>query len=98
GKERRLTTRASEAVHHGVAEFIAQEEMGRYRGYWFSPDERYLAYTEVDESDVSVKVRPFIFADRTEMFEQRYPAAGEKNALVTLRVRDLQTGKDVAVK
>ncbi len=100
GKQRRLTKRPK-AVHDtlrfGVAEFIAQEEMGRYRGYWFSADERYLAYAEVDESAVSVKVRPFIFADKTEMFEQRYPAAGEANAKVTLHVRDLKTGADVVV-
>lgn len=97
-KERRLTTGASPTVRFGVAEFIAQEEMGRYHGYWFSPDERYLAYTKVDESSVSVKVRPFLFADRAEMFEQRYPGAGETNAEVTLHVRDLETGEDVAVK
>jgi dipeptidyl-peptidase 4 len=97
GPERRLTTGASDVRRFGVAEFIAMEEMGRHDGYWFSPDEGHLAYTEVDESAVSEKVRPFIHADKTEMYRQRYPAAGEANALVKLHVVSLQSGKSVAV-
>ena len=45
GVERRLTTGGGGLVSHGVAEFIAQEEMGRDTGYWWSPDEKHLAYT-----------------------------------------------------
>ena len=36
-----------------VAEFIAQEEMGRDTGYWWSPDERHIALARVDESPVA---------------------------------------------
>ena len=49
GTERRLTTGGGGLVSHGVAEFIAQEEMGRDTGYWWSPDEKHLAYTRVDD-------------------------------------------------
>lgn len=44
GIQRRLTERPSEKVSHGVAEFVAQEEMGRMRGYWWSPDSLHLAF------------------------------------------------------
>jgi dipeptidyl-peptidase-4 len=48
-------------------------------------------------SPVTVKRRPRIHADRTDLSEQRYPAAGERNAKVGLRVREITTGKDVSV-
>ena len=49
----RLTTNgAKPGVTCGVADFVAQEEMDRYRGFWWSPDGRSIAYTEVDETSV----------------------------------------------
>ena len=92
GKAKKLTKGATAARTFGRAEFIAQEEMGRFEGYWWSDDEKKLAVLEVDESAVGVKIRPLIYADRTELFEQRYPAAGEKNAIVKLHVVDVATG------
>jgi dipeptidyl-peptidase-4 len=38
GKRARLTLGGTERVSHGLAEFVAQEEMDRYSGYWWSPD------------------------------------------------------------
>jgi len=92
-----LTKGAKPGRTFGLAEFVAQEEMGRYEGLWFSPDGKKLAVLEVDESAVAVKVRPRIYADRTEMFEQRYPAAGETNAAVTIHVFDVKTKRGVKV-
>lgn len=92
-----VTTDATQTRKFGLAEFVAQEEMGRYDGHWWSPDEKYLAYTEVDESGVAVKVRPRIYAEGTQLYEQRYPAAGEANASVRLHVREHQTGDCVEV-
>ncbi len=97
GKERRLTRGATDTVTHGLAEFVAQEEMGRHRGYFWSPTESHVAYLKVDTSMVGVKVRPKIYADRTELYEQRYPAAGEANAEVTLHVRSLRTRRTIDV-
>lgn len=91
--ERRLTRGGSKTRTFGLAEFIAEEEMGRHEGHWWSPDESRLLVFEVDESAVAIKVRPQIFADRTELFEQRYPAAGEANARVTAHLFDRATGK-----
>src|SRR5262249_49929900 len=38
GKERRLTTGGGERLTHGLAEFVAEEEMDRHAGAWWSPD------------------------------------------------------------
>lgn len=38
--------------YNGLAEFIAQEEMDRNDGFWWSDDSRFIAFTQVDESNV----------------------------------------------
>ena len=82
-------------MRNGVAEFIAQEEMGRQTGYWWSPDGRFIACTQVDEATVPLVKRPEYHAERVEIVEQRYPAAGEANATVSVRVVDVETGQTV---
>jgi dipeptidyl-peptidase-4 len=97
-KTRQMTKGASATRTFGLAEFIAEEEMDRHIGLWWSPDASKLIVFEVDESNVSVKVRPQIFADRTELFEQRYPAAGEANAIVTPWLVEVASGKKIRLQ
>ncbi|MEO1303508.1 MAG: DPP IV N-terminal domain-containing protein [Pseudomonadota bacterium] len=95
GEESQLTPLAEpdKAIAYGVAEFVAQEEMDRYTGYWWSPDDRYVAYTKVDESTVDIIPRFDIAAEDVTVIDQRYPRAGRPNAVVDLFVRDLSTGE-----
>jgi dipeptidyl-peptidase 4 len=83
---RRITPGATEDVRYGLAEFVAQEEMGRYEGYWWSPDGVWLAFAEIDESGVE----RFGIADpaRPEQPPVRvpYPRAGRNNARVRLGI------------
>jgi dipeptidyl-peptidase-4 len=88
-----ITKGGSPTRTFGLAEFIAEEEMGRHDGLWWSPDSKRVLVMEVDELKVGVKTRAQIFADRTETFEQRYPAAGEANAVVTAWLIEVATGK-----
>ena len=71
-------------VTWGQADFIAAEEMGQSRGYWWSPDGSMIAACRVDTSPVT---RWFI-ADPAHPAqparEHPYPAAGTDNALVEL--------------
>ncbi|MBA4227635.1 MAG: S9 family peptidase [Hyphomonas sp.] len=94
GQETRISPAAQpgKAISYGVAEFVAQEEMSRYTGYWWSPDERYIAFTEVDESGVDIIPRFDIAADKVTVIEQRYPRAGRPNAKVALLVFDRNDG------
>ena len=39
---------------HGLAEYIAQEEMDRRHGYWWSPDSAWIAFAEVDETHIPI--------------------------------------------
>jgi dipeptidyl-peptidase-4 len=86
GKEQPLTTDGGGTLSWGVAEFIAQEELGRFTGTWWSPDDRYVAVARVDESQVAVVKRAAIGAEGTSIVEQRYPRAGARNAIVDLYV------------
>jgi len=86
GGERALTNDGGGTLSWGAAEFVAQEELGRDTGYWWSPGDRYLAVARVDESPVAVVKRAAIGASGTQLIEQRYPAAGTKNAIVDLYV------------
>src|SRR4051794_13337286 len=84
GQEKALTTDGGGTLSWGAAEFVAQEEMSRLTGYWWSPDDRWIAVARVDESPVNIVTRAAIGAEGTKLVEQRYPAAGTKNAIVDL--------------
>lgn len=84
-----LTFDGGGLISNGTAEFIAQEEMARFEGYWWAPDDRAIAFARVDESPVPIQRRFEINADNVQVIEQRYPAAGETNASVKLGVIDL---------
>ena len=96
-KETPITDDGAGLITWATAEFIAQEEMDRDTGYWWSPDERYIALTRVDESSVDIVPRFEITGAGATMVEQRYPRAGRPNAVVELYVRDLQGGGRVKV-
>jgi len=88
---------ASETVHWGEAEFVAQEEMARMTGAWWSGDDRYVAVERFDEAQVGIVTRAAIGATGTKVFDQRYPAAGTPNADVSLYVVKPQGGAPVKV-
>ncbi|WP_312345091.1 S9 family peptidase [Stenotrophomonas acidaminiphila] len=86
GKPLQLTRDGSATIGNGVAEFVADEEMDRHTGYWWAPDDSAIAFARIDESPVPVQKRYEMYADRVEMIEQRYPAAGDRNVRVKLGV------------
>jgi len=83
-------------VTFGLAEFIAAEEMGRTRGYWWSPDGSALLVARVDEAPVNRwHIADPANPDRTPA-EVAYPAAGTPNADVSVVLARLD-GTIVAV-
>ncbi|MGI8561410.1 MAG: S9 family peptidase [Luteimonas sp.] len=102
GKSLQLTSDGGDTIGNGVAEFVADEEMDRHTGYWWAPDDSAIAYARIDESKVPVQKRHEVYPDRTEVVEQRYPAAGDDNVRISLHVvgpagsdrREVDLGKD----
>ncbi len=82
--ERAVTTGATATVSHGTAEFVAQEEMSRNEGYWWSPDAQTLLVQETDESPVEVRYVADPLHPETAPTKFFYPRAGSPNAIVRL--------------
>lgn len=93
GSEKQLTHDGGGVIKNAMAEFIAQEEMDRQTGFWWSPDSQSIAFLRVDESPVPVTKRYEIEADDIHIIEQRYPYAGADNAHLRLGVIELGSGK-----
>ena len=70
----------------GQAEFAAAEEMGRQRGYWWSPDSTAIAVCRVDNSPVSMTWIGDPANPMTQPRPHRYPFAGTNNANVSLHI------------
>src|SRR5262245_1337064 len=94
--ERAVTRDGGGLVSFGMAEFIAQEEMDRDTGYWWSPDERRIVLARVDESPMNEVERFEIQATGARIVKQRYPATGTPDARVDLFIADL--GSDVLLQ
>jgi dipeptidyl-peptidase-4 len=82
--EHAVTKGGTAVKPNGLAEFVAQEEMGRFSGYWFSPDSKRIAFqqtdhTGVEQLSVADPMHPEAQADRFY-----YPRAGKQNAATKL--------------
>ncbi|TFG95990.1 MAG: S9 family peptidase, partial [Myxococcales bacterium] len=93
GTPRQLTSGARGTGRtHGLAEYIAQEEMGRYEGMWWSWDGSSLAFTEVDETHIPVYRIEHQGKPLPSHEDHRYPFAGAANAKVRLFVVSAEGG------
>ena len=90
GIERAVARSDNTAISYGKADFLAQEEMHRFDGHWWHPDEEAIAFNRVDVSPVAPIHR--FDAGELEAVEQRYPFAGADNPVVGLGWYDLSTG------
>jgi dipeptidyl-peptidase-4 len=82
--ERAVTKGGTALKPNGLAEFVAQEEMKRYSGFWFSPDSKRIAFqatdhTGVEQLSIQDPMHPEATADRFY-----YPRAGKPNAVTKL--------------
>ncbi|NRA65973.1 MAG: S9 family peptidase [Pseudobacteriovorax sp.] len=93
GKETLVTSSGGGSIRFGQAEFIAQEKMRRYTGYWWSPDDTSLVISRVDESKVALETRYEIYGDELKTIQQRYPKTGTTNAEVSLLHYDIALKK-----
>ena len=93
GQETALTEDGGDLISNGMAEFIAQEEMGRSTGYWWSPESRQIAFLRVDESPIKPSLRYEIEGGSIRMIEQRYPYTGTPNVTYRLGVVEIDGGQ-----
>ena len=94
GAERALTTNGSPGgVINGTFDWVYEEEFGLRDGFRWSPDGRYIAFFQLDETGT----RDFQMTDFRTLYPEttqfRYPKAGETNAEVRVGVVEVATGE-----
>ncbi|GAB3434368.1 S9 family peptidase [Flindersiella endophytica] len=89
GGDRVLAAPEAPDVTYGLAEHVAGEELGRTRGFWWSPDRDRLVIARVDESAVGRWYISDPANPGAEPRAVRYPAAGRPNAEVSLWILGL---------
>jgi len=97
-KERRVTTGGTEKKTHGLAEFVAQEEMHRFSGYWWSPDSKFFAYEESDADGVETWYVADPIKPEQPAFPSYYPRPGKANVKVRLGIIPVSGGNTVWVE
>ncbi|MGW7054957.1 prolyl oligopeptidase family serine peptidase [Streptomyces sp. NPDC054887] len=92
--DRALAEPEDENTTYGLAEFVAAEEMGRSRGFWWSPESDRLLVARVDDAAVARWWISDPAHPHSEPARVAYPAAGTPNAQVRLFLYGLEAGAE----
>ncbi|VDP14553.1 unnamed protein product, partial [Onchocerca flexuosa] len=83
---------AGENIMNGCSSFIAQEELDRFTGIWWSPGpQKMLLYEQVDET--AVTSLQFTVPGCSPTRPMKYPVSGTTNAISTLRLITIDENK-----
>jgi dipeptidyl-peptidase-4 len=88
-RERRLTTDGSRELLNGKLDYVYQEEVygrGVWKGFWWSPDSRRIAFLQLDEKDVPEYTVVDHIPYRLDLNVYHYPKAGDANPRAKLFV------------
>ena len=100
GGARRVTSDGDENVLNGVLDWIYQEELygrGNFRGWWWSPDSRAIAYLRLDQSRVPRWTLVDDAAEPHIVETSPYPRAGDPNPVASLRTHRLDQPEAVGI-
>jgi len=93
--ERALTRDGGDDVLDGVLDWVYQEEVygrGTFKGYWWSPDSRRLAFLQLREARVPTYPLVDDIPTHPRLENERYPKAGDPNPEVRLGIVDAGGG------
>lgn len=94
-REKQLTRDGREgdkAIYNGYLDWVYEEELygrGQRRGYWWSPDSRYVAFLRLDEANVPRFVIPNDVVTDQIIETEHYPQAGDPNPTVKVGIADI---------
>ncbi len=83
-REKQLTNSSENGLTHGLAEFMAQEEMGRFTGFWWEPGGTSITYQQTDERHIPLYSIVNQGGPEYSVETHRYPFPGAANAKVKL--------------
>jgi dipeptidyl-peptidase-4 len=93
-QEKRLTRDASEHVYNGHFDWVYEEEFGLAQAWKWSPDSRYIAYWQLNDSAEPVIQLSDYSGLHQEWETLRIPQVGDSNATVRIGVVDVATGRN----
>ena len=92
--EKRLTRDSSEHVYNGHFDWVYEEEFGLAQAWKWSPDSRYIAYWQLDDSaEPEIQISDYS-GFHQEWEKIRIPQVGDSNATVRIGVVNVSTGKN----
>ncbi|MGH7495547.1 MAG: S9 family peptidase [bacterium] len=92
--ETQLTSDGSEGkIINGTSDWVYEEEFALRDGWSWSPDSKYLAFFQLDESNTSDFFMADLQGSRPELKKFRFPFAGEPNSEIRIGVIDMATKK-----
>lgn len=99
-QEVRLTQDGSPQILNGILDWVYQEELygrGNFKGYWWSPNGQYIAYLQLDQTDVP----EYLVLDSVPVSQAvekiRYPKAGQPNPRVKVFLVHVSSGERLEV-
>ena len=92
GRERQLTRDGSDKILNGYLSWVYEEELygrGNKRGYWWSPDSRFIAFLRTDESPVPNFLLPDDTVTDQRIENTSYPQSGDPNPTVRVGIAEV---------
>ncbi len=93
GRTVQLTSDGTDTLLDGILDWTYQEEIfgrGNYKGFWFSPDGKWLAMLRIDISGIAPYTLAAAESERGEGIVRRYPKAGDPIPHASLLLWDLR--------
>jgi len=83
------------SIIHGSTDWVYEEELSLTKAFFWSPDNRKLAFMSFDESRVKEYNLQLWSEGDIYPYDYRfkYPKAGEDNSIVKVTIHDIETGK-----
>jgi dipeptidyl-peptidase-4 len=90
--EKQLTFDATGSIYNGHFDWVYEEEFGIAKAWNWSPDSKYIAFWQLDESDEPLFQMTNYEGQHPEYVKFRVPLVGDKNARVKIGVVNVKDG------
>lgn len=92
GEEQQLTNDASENIYSGHFDWVYEEEFDISQGWSWSPDSKYLAFWQFDESNEPLFQMTNYSGQHPDYVKFRVPLVGDPNARLKIGVINIKEG------
>ncbi|HTX88263.1 MAG TPA: S9 family peptidase [Bacteroidales bacterium] len=98
GSEKQITGdgKVNEIIN-GATDWVYEEEFEFTQAFFWSPDNKRIAFYRFDESKVKEYQLTYYGDLYPEQYKYKYPKAGENNSLITIHIFDAGSGKILPV-